>query len=346
MGNSYKKSVLAHRWPRRFPFLGEHMARATHRAHMRGFTLIELLVVIAIIGVLIALLLPAVQAAREAARRAQCTNNLKQIGIALHNYVGVWNCFPSGYTSMWKRDAGDPGHADDDIGMGWAWGSFILPQLEQLPVYNAINFDLTMTYAANTTAQYMRFNSYLCPSDVTKQLVPVRNFANDTTVYTVAGANYVACYGTGEIEDAPGAGDGIFFRNSQVGLQHISDGSSQTFAIGERSHDLSYVTWTGRAIGGWLHPTPSFEGGRNKFSPEPEEAYTMVLGPVEGDDKFPRRPNSPSAHVEDYRSFHPGGVNFLFGDGSVRFIRNEITDSVYRALATRAGGEIVGSDQF
>ncbi len=322
------------------------MIHAQTRARdTRAFTLIELLVVIAIIGVLIALLLPAVQAAREAARRAQCTNNLKQIGIAMHNYETLQRAFPSGYTSDWKRDGTDPGYAEDDIGQGWAWGSFILPQIEQWPVYNAINFDLSMTADANTTAQYMRVASYLCPSDVTKVLVPVRNAANDTTVYSVAGANYVGCYGTGEIGEAPGAGDGLFFRNSRIGLQHITDGSSQTFAVGERSHDLSYVTWAGRSIGGWLHPTPTFEGGRNKFSPEPEEAFTMFLGPIE-QDKFPRTPNSWAAHVEDYRSFHPGGVNFLFADGSVRFIKNQISAPVYSALATRGGGETVGADQY
>jgi prepilin-type processing-associated H-X9-DG protein len=130
-----------------------------------------------------------------------------------------------------------------------------------------------------------------------------------------------------------------------VGLQHIEDGSSQTFAVGERSHDLSYVTWTGRAIGGWCHPTPTFEGGRNKFNPEPEEAFVMVLGPI-GTEDLPRTPNYWAAHVEDYRSFHPGGVNFLFGDGSVRFIKNQISERVYQALATRAGAELVGSNDY
>ena len=152
---------------------------------MSGFTLIELLVVIAIIAVLIALLLPAVQAAREAARRAQCVNNLKQIGLGLHNYSDSHNFFPPGYASFYKKDGGDAGTAEDDIGQGWGWGSFILPQIEQRPLYDSINFSLTMTNPDNFTAQLLRVNTYLCPSDVTSETVPVRNEANTATVYTV-----------------------------------------------------------------------------------------------------------------------------------------------------------------
>ncbi len=321
-----------------------HLFPAEPRSR-RGFTLIELLVVIAIVGVLIALLLPAVQSAREAARRAQCTNNLKQIGIALHNYHDQHGVFAPGYCSYYKLDGSDPGVAEDDIGPGWAWGSMILPQLEQLAVYNAINFNLTMTYAANTTAQTIRFNSYLCPSDRMPQLVPVRDQSNTNTIYTVGCGNYVGMYGTGEVGEAPGRGNGTFFRNSRIGVQDIRDGSSQTFAVGERSHDLSYVTWTGRAVGGWLFPTSTFEGGRNRFNPDPEESFTMVLGPV-GLEHLPRTPNYPAAHVEDYRSWHAGGVNFLFGDGSVRFVHDSINQQIYEALATRQGGEVVSADQY
>src|SRR3954468_253200 len=110
------------------------------RSHNRSaFTLIELLVVIAIIAVLIGLLLPAVQAAREAARRSECVNNLKQIGIAIHNYQGAIGPSPPGYSSRWKLDGGDEGTAEDDIGHGWGWASMILPYVEQPAVYNAIN---------------------------------------------------------------------------------------------------------------------------------------------------------------------------------------------------------------
>ena len=321
------------------------MRRAHPGRSPGGFTLIELLVVIAIIGVLIALLLPAVQAAREAARRMSCTSNLKQIGIALNNYQNALGVFPPGYASLWKKDGSDPGVAEDDLGHGWGWASMILPQMEQPAVFNAINFSLTMTYPANFTAQTVRINSFLCPSDSTKALVPVRNEADDQTIYTVAGANYVGVYGTGEVGAAPGRGNGLFFRNSHTSFADIADGSSQTLLIGERSHNLSYATWTGRAIGGWLHKTSSFEGGTDTFSAEPEESFTMILGPV-GLEEGPRTPNHPEAHVEDYWSRHPGGVHFLFGDGSVRFVKSSITPSVYQALATRSGGEVVSSDQY
>ncbi len=275
----------------------------------------------------------------------QCTNNLKQIGLALHNYHDSHRVFAPGYLSLFKRDGGDKGTAEDDIGPGWGWASQILPQLEQPAVFNAINFGLTMTYPANDTAQLMRLGTYLCPSDNPKQLIPVRNEENTETVYTVASANYIGVYGVGEVGEAPGRGNGMFFRNSRLSFQDMTDGSSQTFMVGERSSNLSYVTWTGRAIGGWLFTTASFEGGTNAFNPEPEESFTMVLGPM-GEEDPPRTPNHPLAHVEDYWSRHPGGVNFLFGDGSVRFIKNQINPSVYHALATRGGGEVISADQY
>src|SRR4051794_11977316 len=310
----------------------------------QGFTLIELLVVIAIIAVLIALLLPAVQSAREAARRMQCVNNLKQMGIALHNYHDVVRVLPPGYISA-QTPGSDPRTDGNDIGAGWAWGTMILPQIEQDSLFHAINFSLSVTPAANNTVSLMRINTYLCPSDGTPNTVPVRDDKNTKTVDTVGTGNYIGVFGTGEVGGAPGAGLGLFYRNSRIGVRDVVDGTSQTFAIGERSHNLSYVTWTARSIGGWLFKTSSFEGGTDKFTVDPEECWTQVLGPI-GTEDPPRTPNHPRAHVEDFWSRHPGGVNFLFADGSVRFIKDAINASVYRALATRSRQEPMDSNQF
>jgi prepilin-type N-terminal cleavage/methylation domain-containing protein/prepilin-type processing-associated H-X9-DG protein len=316
-----------------------------------GFTLIELLVVIAIIAVLIALLLPAVQSAREAARRATCVNNLKQIGLALHNYHDAVQTFPPGYVSSQTRGS-DPIFDGNDTGMGWAWGSLILPQMEQDPLYHSINFSLSTYYPENDTATYVRVNSYLCPSDVTRELVSVYGYYDSWFVPPgspvwdyLAGSNYVGMFGLGEIGARPGGGDGCSFRNSRVSVAAITDGTSNTFAIGERSHTLSYVTWTARSIGGWLYKTSAVEGGTDKFNPDPEECWTQILGPVGLEDGL-RTPNNPEAHVEDYWSLHPGGVNFLFADGSVHFIKNSINPIPYRALATRAGGEVISADSY
>jgi prepilin-type N-terminal cleavage/methylation domain-containing protein/prepilin-type processing-associated H-X9-DG protein len=315
------------------------MRRSHPRRGSSGFTLIELLVVIAIIGVLIALLLPAVQAAREAARRAQCLNNLKQIGVALHNFADSRGGFPAGYLSSVDSKG-------QDIGPGWAWGSTILSQMEQSPVFNAINFSLPVSDAGNQTVNLMRVGSYLCPSDSSPASVPVRDQANTSTICTVGTGNYIGMYGLGEIGADPGQGSGLFFRNSRIAFRDILDGTSQTLAVGERSHYLSYVTWTARTPGGWLFKTSSFQGGTDQFGADTdEEAFTMVLGPV-GQTDGPRTPNHPRAHVEDYWSRHPGGVNFLFADGSVRFLKESIAPQIYRSLATRDGSEIVSADQY
>ncbi len=187
------------------------------RRQNQGFTLIELLVVIAIISVLIALLLPAVQAAREAARRAQCVNNLKQIGLALHNYHAAMDTFPPGYVSTIDMRVTDACNMDQEnqqgkastCGTGWAWGSMILPFLEQQPLYNSINFNLSVAYADNNTCSLTALTVYLCPSDDGPSVVPVFEDPPDPAnpgsynashiVDTLSRGNYVGMWGLGEI---------------------------------------------------------------------------------------------------------------------------------------------------
>jgi prepilin-type N-terminal cleavage/methylation domain-containing protein/prepilin-type processing-associated H-X9-DG protein len=341
----------------------------------RGFTLIELLVVIAIIAVLIALLLPAVQAAREAARRSTCINNLKQIGIALHNYHEAQNTFPPGYVSSVDRTVLDACNQDAennhgvDLGAGWAWGSMILPQMDQQPLFNSINFSLSVAFRANDTCSLTSLAVHLCPSDTGPSTIPVfadppdpaqpGSFSASNIVDTLSRGNYVGMYGLGEVcaqsgaIDSPnnnGAGplgmhSGIFYRNSRTSIAAITDGTSNTIAVGERSHNLSYVTWVARSIDGWLGKTSPIEGGTDQFNPSPEECWTQIMGPV-GLEDGPRTINHPEAHVEDYWSRHPGGANFLFADGSVRFLKSTINPIPWRGLATRAGGEVISSDAY
>ena len=345
------------------------------RTEIRGFTLIELLVVIAIIAVLIALLLPAVQAAREAARRASCVNNLKQIGLALHNYEQALNVFPPGYVTSIDRTVLDACNMDAenqhgvDLGTGWAWGSMILPYLEQQPLYNSINFNLSVAYKANDTCSLTALSGYLCPSDPGPSVVPVFEDPPDPAnpgsynashiVDTLSRGNYVGMYGLGEICSQSGALDspnnngagplgqhaGIFYRNSATKIAAITDGTSNTIMVGERSHNLSYVTWVARSIDGWLGKTSPIEGGTDQFNPSPEECWTQVLGPCGLEDGL-RTINNPEAHVEDYWSRHPGGANMLFADGSVHFLKSSINPLPWRAMATRSYGEVISSDSY
>ena len=301
------------------------------RQRQRAFTLIELLVVIAIIAVLVALLLPAVQAAREAARRVQCVNNLKQIGLALHNYEGSHRTFPSGYVSNFNATG-------DDTGPGWGWAPMLLPQFEQGPIYNALNFNLAIEVAENLTSRLPFVNNFLCPSDSVQLYWAVnRDAASGVArhnICQVAPSNYVAMYGNGE----PGPdGDGLFFRNSRVSLRDITDGTSQTLAIGERSHRLGEATWVGSVTNAIMFPTDNDDIGRYRT----ETSSGMVLGHVgEGVGPGDRR-----GDVNQFFSLHSGdGVNFLFADGHVSFLKSTLNYRTYKALASRAGGEAISGD--
>jgi prepilin-type N-terminal cleavage/methylation domain-containing protein/prepilin-type processing-associated H-X9-DG protein len=276
----------------------------------RGFTLIELLVVIAIIAILIALLLPAVQQAREAARRTECKNKLKQIGIALHNYHDVNKTFPAGY---YKEPAVDK---------GWGWGTSILPMIEQKnlfdqldPAVNLIPGDQAgLTPAAGTPGALVQTElaAYRCPSD--------GGAAINTSRGDHATSNYVGV--TGDTNVSSG-GNGTFYQNSQIGLRDMTDGSSNTAVVGERVKGLANgVTYLGAV---WSGHAGSGSG------------YAATMRSLDG---------TPALRINGtdnmaFSSQHPGGAQFVFGDGSVHFLSENVSAATLTDLAQRNDGNVV-----
>ncbi len=288
----------------------------------RAFTLVEILVVIAIIGVLVALLLPAVQAARESARRMQCQNNLKQIGVALLNYESNHKVFPSGYIS-------DIDSNNNDTGPGWGWAALILPQMEESGIYDMIHQNLPIEDPANKDVRLFSIVSYLCPTEDFRRTWTAKS-SGGTAICEVAESNYVGVYGTGE----PGSdGDGIFFRNSKVTVKDITDGTSKTLAVGERTHQLGPATWVGSVTGAALFP----QDENDQSQAVTEGGPGMTLGHA-GENATP---GSPGQDINQFYSLHGSGAHFLFADGHVSFIRSDINYDTYQALATRAGGETI-----
>ncbi len=314
----------------------------------RGFTLIELLVVIAIIAVLISLLLPAVQAAREAARRTQCVNNFKQIALAMHTYAEAHNVFP-------------PGRVRSRVpGLGQVYSCFaqVLPQLGQTPCYNAINFSLNADRGIggpeNDTARRIRISEFLCPTDTSSLF--------DTPEQSQT--NYQMNVGT---KHSVINSDGILYENSRVNFAGISDGSSQTALLSELARSAilktNYVIETtgqqivsyevtcrpngpavARARGNrWIYGAPnhtmySHHRPPNHLDPD-----------CRGGNPFGDASNTAWDLLSldtSARSLHPGGVNVAMGDGSVRFAKDTTNHTVWRALGSRNGGEVVSSDSY
>ena len=329
-----------------------------HNTRRSAFTLIELLVVIAIIAVLLGLLLPAVQMARESGARAQCSNNLHQIGIALHLYHDANDTFPPGYVDGNTDPTSTP---DNDVGPGWGWGAFLLPYLEQSGVHSQINFSQGVGVGSNTAISQFHLKVYECPSDPFQQAFPVydSNFTNPIAV--VAHGNYVGCNGWeecfngagGDPQPGPGddglsgvygqAGRGLFYRNSRTRLASVKDGVSYTIFVGERSGNHSPSTWTGAVPGGRC---PAWMAGQAVYSPPPGPAYdnadfgeALVLAHCNAT-HLPSA-DFPIYDPDTFYSMHtPKGANFLFGDGSVHFLTSGINPTTYQALGTIAGGEV------
>jgi len=304
--------------------------------------------VISIIAVLIALLLPAVQSAREAARRAQCTNNLKQVGLGMHNYESTFSCFPPGY--MTSRGGGgahgvpDPGTLD--AGPGWAYGTALLAYTEQAPLYQALNVNLPCQFPANTTGVTTSLNTFLCPSvsDQTRLFDVLDQPGN--VLARFARSHYALNAGNDEpwgysIPDHRSIADGPFYRNSLLTVATVPDGLSNTLFMGEHSSILSDKTWVGVVPGAVVCPTPRFAFSTCDY------AATLVLthsGPAAGEGDVIHPPNARSCHVCQMYAEHPGGANVLLGDGSVRFIKESINQRTWAAMATCRGGEVINGD--
>ena len=345
----------------------------------RGFTLIELLVVIAIIAVLIALLLPAVQSAREAARRAQCTNNMKQLGLAMHNYESTHTAFPA--SAYLYRKA-----SDNFASLNWEAHApgpllYLLGYMEQQAIYNAFNMDAQCVTgcnasdrAQNTTVTNTAINSYICPSDPYSQVWRV-------------GTNYGGSIGpqfrwAGNDSDAGNVG--VFKPWRSVAIRDVIDGTTNTLAFcekiqadgnaavttgGEMYVSLDWPSGTGAGYG--MGPDQVMPGGQaylNAYIPlcaAKKKAGTNLID--QGSNWYAGRcyhgscvnqlmtPNSKDGDCGKYqghggmftsRSRHPGGVNALMTDGSVRFIKDSINRVTWWALGTRAGGEILSADSY
>jgi prepilin-type N-terminal cleavage/methylation domain-containing protein/prepilin-type processing-associated H-X9-DG protein len=359
-----------------------------------GFTLIELLVVIAIIAVLIALLLPAVQSAREAARRAQCVNNLKQIGLAAMNYESSNGTFPMGWQGSVTSGNQFPGmtacYSKNPI--GHTAFVYILPYMEGGAAFNSWNLAYPYNFTPNATGSNAKLGAYICPSDTPAVSDPTGDF-------TIAQASYAGVQGTQEQNIwnwgnvAPpdptgqfpntcnaGPGDGVFSPYYCQKISALTDGTSNTLMFGEMSRFINepagsvfYFNYAAGFWGGppwgpngttlpttWVNDSRITANATTVARPNspPDTAGTITALAFSCGAAFPpdwgnlsATPTGPCYQITNwgqiaFRSLHPGGVNFVKADGSVSFVKNSVSLLTYRALGTRAGGEVISSDQY
>lgn len=347
----------------------------------RAFTLVELLVVIAIIGVLIAMLLPAIQAARESARRMQCSNNLKQLGLAAQNYESANAALPPGYASRSLETPPPPSRDPQtwDAAPGWGWTAYLLPYVEQATIGAQLDYEQPLWQPALAELVAARIEMLLCPS-ATGDTEPFR-VANESGAPLVIGgrevvlgrSHYVASHGqescwgecgaqptnivftniyTSETKEIPIAGDvsrladGPFYRNSRVEFREITDGLSQTIFFGEHSSALSDKSWAGVVPGAFVHPR--FSSPEN--GPDAAAVLTLVhAGPSGGELDITGFPiihpvNFPTLHVGQMYAEHPGGGNVCLGDASVRFVSDDVNLLVWAEYSSMNESDTSGGE--
>lgn len=351
------------------------MCQSPRFAGRLAFTLVELLVVIAILGALVGLLLPAVQAARAAARKMACSNNLRQMGLALQNYEGARKVFPPAYFTSDPRADGTAfgvthGDAYRNGPPGWAWGVFLLPFLEAQGLHDRFRLDLPCWAPQNAAPAITRVSVFLCPSasggsdgfSVQTHGADERHGVDFNPSIRFAHSHYVTnagvhqpwgrttayCYDYDvpepilENNGLPARIDGPFYRNAKVGIRRIPDGLSHTVFLGEHSSILSHKTWVGVVPGAVTPP-------RLDLQPWPSEnnGAGCLVGAHSGPDTHDHpeviihAPNDPFGHTDEMWGEHHEGCNVLFGDGSIRFISTFIDPMYWVAVSTRDGRERV-----
>ena len=312
------------------------MKNPFHRRPVLAFTLVELLVVIAIIGILVSLLLPAVQSAREAARRTQCLNNFKQIGLAFQNYHSALASLPPG--QIWTGSY-----------RGWSWGAYLLPQMEESAVYNRFDFRQDFLSDVNWPVLGARIEYFICPSSPNgngwieccsgRQNGPAP--VDDLRQSNMAGVSDSIGNGPDGLPSSVARldGDGVLYNLSRIRFKDVVDGTSKTVLVGEitsalGSHPTDGETWIGHMWGNWNCQTTSL--GVNGVGSIPG-GRSDAVDPLDGD--------GGNRHTEYWRevgfsSYHPGGAHFVLVDASVRLLSEDIDQFVLQALTTREGEEV------